>query len=204
LYTQSFPSVTRKKKNAETYFSTEQPAPRQNARFSDPHENGRRTGRAFPPPRRRPQEAERQLGEVAGIPDVPVLPAATPVETAVKTPVKNGSAFPKSVRLLRPGDFRKVYDNGARHTCPFFAAFCLSDPAAPGLRVGFTTPRALGKAVVRNRLRRRVREAVRLELALLSDEWSIVFNPRRRTLDCAFTELQAEVRRLFIRCSRDS
>jgi ribonuclease P protein component len=97
-----------------------------------------------------------------------------------------------------------VYDNGTRYTCPFFAAFCLSDLASPGRRVGFTTPRALGKAVVRNRLRRRVREAVRLELAHLSDEWSIVFNPRRKTLDCVFTELQAEVRRLFIRCSRDS
>jgi ribonuclease P protein component len=205
LYTLGFPSVTRKKENAETYFSTEQPAPRQNARFSDPHENGRRTGRAFPPPRRRPQEAERQLGEVAGIPDVPVLlPAQKPVRIAVKTPVKNGSAFPKSVRLLRPGDFRRVYDNGTRYTCPFFAAFCLSDLESPGPRVGFTTPRALGKAVVRNRLRRRVREAVRLELALLSNEWSIVFNPRRKTLDCAFTELQAEVRRLFVRCTRDT
>jgi ribonuclease P protein component len=62
----------------------------------------------------------------------------------------------------------------------------------------------LGKAVVRNRLRRRVREAVRLEMALLSNEWSIVFNPRRKTLDCVFPELQAEVRRLFIRCNQES
>ncbi len=70
--------------------------------------------------------------------------------------------------------------------------------------MGFTTPRALGKAVLRNRIRRRLREAVRLELASLSSEWSIVFNPRRRTLDCVFTELQAEVHRLFIKCSQNS
>jgi ribonuclease P protein component len=56
--------------------------------------------------------------------------------------------------------------------------------------------------VVRNRLKRRMREAVRLELGLLSSEWSIVFNPRRKTLDCTFTELQTEVRRLFMRCGR--
>ena len=68
--------------------------------------------------------------------------------------------------------------------------------------MGFTAPRALGKAVVRNRIRRRMREAVRLELAALSTEWSIVFNPRRKILDCVFTDLQAEVKRYFLRLPR--
>lgn len=111
------------------------------------------------------------------------------------------AGFPKSARILRSSDFRKVYDNGSRYTCPFFAAFRLAQPAADGPRVGFTTPRALGKAVVRNRIKRRMREAVRLELAALSSQWSIVFNPRRKAFDCPFTELQTEVKRLFIRCS---
>ena len=112
--------------------------------------------------------------------------------------------FPKSVRLLRSSDFRKVYDNGTRYTCPHFAAFCLAGPPESGTHIGFTTPRALGKAVVRNRLRRRVREATRLELSGLSGEWSIVINPRRRALDCTLGELQAEVKRLFIRCTANS
>ena len=159
--------------NAKTYFPAEQPPPRQNARFSEPHEDRRRPGRYLPPPRRRPQEADCQLGEVARIP-----------------------GFPKSVRLLRSGDFRKVYDQGTRYTCPLFAAFSLRAPDGP--RVGFTTPRALGNAVVRNRIIRRVREAVRLELELLSPEWSIVFNPRRKALDCLFSDLQTEVRRFFL------
>jgi len=47
-----------------------------------------------------------------------------------------------------------------------------------------------------------MREAVRLELAALSSEWSIVFNPRRKLLDCVFTDLQAEVRRYFSRLPR--
>ena len=74
----------------------------------------------------------------------------------------------------------------------------------PGPHLGFTTPKALGKAVIRNRIRRRVREAVRLELESLSPAWWIVFNPRRKALDCPFTELQAEVKRLFLRCGSSS
>jgi ribonuclease P protein component len=58
--------------------------------------------------------------------------------------------------------------------------------------------------VVRNRIKRRMREAARLELASLSCDWWIVFNPRRKAQDCLFTELQAEVRRFFIKCANAS
>jgi len=70
-----------------------------------------------------------------------------------------------------------------------------------GPRIGFTTPRALGKAVVRNRIRRRVREAVRLHLEQLSSEWSIVFNPRRQAMEAPFPALEREVEKLFERCN---
>jgi len=75
------------------------------------------------------------------------------------------------------------------------------EPQASGPQIGFTTPRALGKAVVRNRIRRRVREAVRLHLEQLGPEWSIVFNPRRKAMEAPFPELEREIIRLFQRCS---
>jgi ribonuclease P protein component len=62
-------------------------------------------------------------------------------------------------------------------------------------------PRALGKAVVRNRIKRRLREAVRFHLDRLSPQWSIVINPRRKALDAPLPELQREVERLFLRCN---
>ena len=65
--------------------------------------------------------------------------------------------------------------------------------------MGFTTPRALGKAVVRNRIRRRVREAARLELAQLSPEWCIVFPGRRRSI-----ARSANFRRRFGVCLYDA
>jgi ribonuclease P protein component len=62
-------------------------------------------------------------------------------------------------------------------------------------------PRDLGNAVVRNRIKRRLREAVRSHLDRLSPQWSIVINPRRKAFDAPWTGLQREVEQLFLRCS---
>jgi ribonuclease P protein component len=94
-----------------------------------------------------------------------------------------------------------VYDHGTRFSGSLFAAFCVRESEPDGPHIGFTTPRALGKAVVRNRIKRRVREAVRLYLDRLNPQWSIVINPRRKALDASTQELQREVERLFLRCS---
>jgi ribonuclease P protein component len=55
--------------------------------------------------------------------------------------------------------------------------------------------------VVRNRIKRRLREAVRFHLDRLNPQWSIVINPRRKAFDAPFPELQREVERLFRRCN---
>ena len=113
-------------------------------------------------------------------------------------------AFPKSSRILKPRDFRKVYDEGTRMTSPSFAAFLLrampASSVGDGPHFGFTTPRALGKAVVRNRIRRRMREAVRLEQHLFAPGWSVVFNPRRVLAAVSFEALRKEVARVAARC----
>jgi ribonuclease P protein component len=55
--------------------------------------------------------------------------------------------------------------------------------------------------VVRNRIKRRVREAVRLHLDRLNPLWSIVINPRRKAKDAPLPELEREVERLFRHCN---
>ena len=66
-----------------------------------------------------------------------------------------------------------------------------------GPRVGLTAGRVLGKAVERNRIKRRMREAVRRNLGLLTRDVDVVLHPRRTVLTADFTSLQGEVSRIF-------
>lgn len=65
-------------------------------------------------------------------------------------------------------------------------------------RVGFTVSKALGKAVDRNRMRRRTREVVRHHLAMLQGVGvDVVINPKKSTLTAEFPQLSQEVERAF-------
>lgn len=79
-------------------------------------------------------------------------------------------------------------------------AFCLAREEGADPRVGFTVPRALGNAVARNRIRRRLREAVRTRLFKLGPRWDVVFNPRKSVLKAPIEDLEKEVDRVFRRC----
>jgi len=87
-------------------------------------------------------------------------------------------------------------------TSRYFVAFCRKLEAADEhSRFGFTVPKALGKAVRRNRIKRRMREAVRAQLESLPGQWAIVFNPRRAVFDAPFEEVCQEIGRVFARCN---
>ena len=60
-------------------------------------------------------------------------------------------------------------------------------------RVGLTTPRKLGKAHDRNRIRRRVREILRAAQLGVPSGLDIVINPRRSVRERPFRELEAEL-----------
>ena len=108
-----------------------------------------------------------------------------------------GKRFPRSVRLLRHPDFEKVYERGKRHFSTHMTVFYLQREPGAGVRVGFTVSRMLGGAVQRNRMKRRLREAVRLSLPSTPLPMDIVINPKKTVLAAEFARLQEEVARAF-------
>ena len=105
-------------------------------------------------------------------------------------------AFPKTFRLLRRSEFRRVYDEGQRRSASLCTVF-LRPNGLPHSRLGITTPVRLRKAVLRNRLRRRVREVFRLNRAGIPGGWDILVNPRPQVEKASFVALQRELLRVF-------
>ena len=104
--------------------------------------------------------------------------------------------FSRSSRLLRHADFERVYKQGQRHFAAHMTVFYLGRAQGDAARVGFTVGRVLGGAVDRNRMKRRLREAVRRHL-LPGVPVDVVINPKKSLLTADFAELLDEVSRAF-------
>lgn len=118
-------------------------------------------------------------------------------------PQNTKKKFPKGRRLLRHADFDRVYKKGRRHFATHMTVFYLRrepeqvEQNSSKMRIGFTVRRVLGGAVERNRIRRRLREAVRLQPIYPEGAVDIVINPKASLLKADFAALQEEVTKAF-------
>lgn len=106
----------------------------------------------------------------------------------------------RRARLRKHADFQRVYRESRKHFSASMTYFFArrSSHAAAGPRVGLTAGRVLGKAVERNRIKRRMREAIRTNLGALTQDVDVVLHPRRSVLTAELPELQGEVSKIFI------
>lgn len=139
-----------------------------------------------------------------------------PAQSPVRAPQAAAPGRQES-RLRKHADYQRVYREGKRQSLPlmtfFFAARKLqADPppdsaATPtsrhgieipaGSRVGLTAGRVLGNAVERNRIKRRMRQAIRQAQAELTADVDVVLHPRRTVLEAEFSEVERDVVRAF-------
>jgi ribonuclease P protein component len=101
------------------------------------------------------------------------------------------------MRLLRHSDFERVYKKGRRHFAAHMTVFYLLREQGEGLRIGFTVGRVLGGAVERNRMKRRLRESVRLHWPGAPLPVDVVINPKKSVLKLEFAELGNEIGQAF-------
>jgi ribonuclease P protein component len=110
---------------------------------------------------------------------------------------KTMPAFSRSARLLRHSDFERVYKLGKRQFFAHMTLFYVRSETGEESRIGFTVSKALGNAVQRNRVKRRLREAVRAEWHSAPGMLDIVINPKRALLKAEFEVIREEVKRGF-------
>lgn len=107
---------------------------------------------------------------------------------------------PKQNRLRKPGEFRRVYENGKRFEGRFMTVFIM--PSATAFqRLGITaSKKAIGNAVQRNRAKRLLREVFRLskvELGELNVKFDWVLNTRRILLKVKLEKPLEEFRQII-------
>ena len=112
-------------------------------------------------------------------------------------PKSPSGRFPKSSRLLKHSDFQAVYKEGRKRFSGNVTIFYRKRKDKAGPRVGLTVGKVLGGAVDRNRIRRRLRAAVRRWLERLDRPLDVVVHPRKSVLNLEFRNLEGEVEQLF-------
>jgi ribonuclease P protein component len=95
-------------------------------------------------------------------------------------------------KLKTSAEFQSVYKRGAKKASRSFVVFMLPNGLEYS-RFGLTTPRKLGPAHDRNRIRRRIREILRTAWDLLPRGFDIVVNPRSSACTRSFVELKSEL-----------
>jgi|SRR5262245_15226123 len=104
--------------------------------------------------------------------------------------------FPGACRLKRSAEFERVRREGRRRNGRLLSVGILRVPEEPEFRVGFVTSRRVGSAVVRNRVRRRLREIVRRDQRRLEKGVWLVVIARPAAAQAEYRALEREWRNL--------
>jgi ribonuclease P protein component len=135
--------------------------------------------------------------------------AMTTLPYSVERPLSRQSLT--GSRLCKHADYQRAYAASRKRQSASMSWFLApQQPAYAGAklpdnpRVGLTAGKVMGKAHERNRLKRRMREALRRHVALLPTGCDLILHPRRTVLTLDFAKLEAEVVRILQQATADA
>ena len=112
--------------------------------------------------------------------------------------------LPKAHRLRDRGDYRAVYDQGIRRYSPHLTlvALCSKEQDnlvyAPKTLIGISISKKVSKkAVVRNRIKRQIKGAIRAKLPEMASGWKIVIVVKPRAVKCKYEHFLRELEELL-------
>ena len=114
-------------------------------------------------------------------------------------------AFPRETRVVRSDDFKRAHESPAFAADEVLVVKLARNEGGPAklapARLGLSVSRKVGNAVIRNRWKRRIREAFRLTRSRLPTGIDIVVRPRRGG-EPSFDAIHESLPRLVDRAAR--
>lgn len=114
--------------------------------------------------------------------------------------------LPQAHRLKRRQDFQKVYRQGGRYSSPHLIIRTLFESCeenslySQGSWFGISVSQKVSKkAVIRNRIKRIIRQAIRELLPQMKAGWKVVIVVRPGSLECKYEHFLRELKQLLIK-----
>lgn len=104
--------------------------------------------------------------------------------------------LPKEYRLTRSKDFTRVRRFGRSSGSQLLVLYALPTNC-PERRIGFSVSKRVGKATVRNRVKRRLREAVRSQLDTVPMGFDLIFIARPLAASATYSQIEETVGHLL-------
>ena len=105
--------------------------------------------------------------------------------------------LPRQLRLSKREDFKRVFQCGKSVANREFVCYTFHNPEVERFRMGVSVSKKIGNAVIRNRVKRLIREVVRLQAEEIRDHLDLVIIARNRARDLDFEGVKRSLNHLF-------
>lgn len=96
----------------------------------------------------------------------------------------------RELRLTRKEDFNKVYRYGTSFANHQFVVYRLQQSSVAQIRVGISVSKKVGNAVIRNRMRRLIKEIIRHQVMSIKPHYDLVFIVRKPSIEMEYDQLE--------------